>query len=422
MQWGADPIPRKNSPTETPHLIKVGTAACAGNLWGEQWVVQSMRLVLTTLFVAATTLSACKGTKASAPPPEPGSGSSKKVVVDLPRDGGMPMVETTRDKMVQAQEQLDVDGEKLNANGAGSGSDGSEYVPAEFKAGMSRWKDTGVYVDGKPVGFLTFGELPIGLKPTWLKDKVSAEKRPGTDDPGWRWAQQRVYKFTDYLKAVGIEPRTVKEIHVYGAKLSETIVATGKDLVGKDADEFWFHFGANTYGKAIPHVLNTFGNGRSPDKVTSVLVYLKKKPPTLVRNDGLYLDGVKQEGVPYYGEPIRGGVRVYLDDKLATVIKRQDLDVSKATKDTKGELHWNLKQVLEAQGVDVSKVQETWLVRSELRQEHFPAADLATMTFTASSQAKGGIIINDGPRAQVIALHTRRLDPSEIPAVTADDD
>src|SRR5213078_1154422 len=26
----------------------------------------------------------------------------------------------------------------------------SEWVPQEFKAGMSRWKDAGVYVDGKP--------------------------------------------------------------------------------------------------------------------------------------------------------------------------------------------------------------------------------------------------------------------------------
>jgi hypothetical protein len=382
-----------------------------------------MRLALTTLFVASTTLIACKGSKASAPPPDPGSASTKKVVVEIPRDAGVPMVETTRDKMIQAQEQLEVDGEKLNSDTpAKEGSDGSEYVPAEFKAGMSRWKDTGVYVDGKPVGFLTFGELPIACKPTWLKDKVSAEKRPGTDDPGWRWAQQRVYKFTDYLKAVGIDPKTVKEIHVTGAKLSETIVASGKDLASKQADDFWFHFGGNTYGKAIPHVLNTFGNGRSPDKITSVLVYLKKKPPTLVRNEGLFLDGVKQEGVPYYGEPIRGGVRVYLDDKFAAVIKRQDLDVSKATKDTKGELHWSIKQVLEAQGVDLSKVVETWIVREELRKEHFPGSDLATMTFTASSQAKGGITINDGPKAQVLALHTRKLDPSEIPAITPDDE
>lgn len=336
--------------------------------------------------------------------------------MELPRDAGVPLVETTREKMIQA---LEIEGE---GSGSSAASEATEYVPAEFKSGMARWKDSGVYVDGKPLGFLTFGEMPIGLKPTWLQDKVSAEKRPGTDDPGWRYSRQRHYKFTDYLRAIGVEPRTVQEIHVYGAKLSETIIATGKDLTSKQADEFWFHFGANTYGKPIPHTLNTFGNGLSPDKITSVQVYIKKKPPKLIRNQGLFLDGVRQDGIPYYGEPIRGGVRVYLDDKLATVIKRQDLDVSKATKDTKGELHWNLKQTLESQGVDVSKVVETWLVRDELRKEHYPSSDLPTMQFTANSQAKGGIIINDGPRAQVIALHTRKLDPSEIPVITPDDE
>src|SRR5262245_42357559 len=47
----------------------------------------------------------------------------------------------------------------------------SEWVPAEFKSGAARWKDVGVYLDGKPISFLTFGELPITLKPIWLKVK-----------------------------------------------------------------------------------------------------------------------------------------------------------------------------------------------------------------------------------------------------------
>src|SRR5688572_20049483 len=93
-----------------------------------------------------------------------------------------------------------------------------EWVPAEFKSGAARWKDTGVYLDGKPIAFLTWGELPIGLKPTWLKDRVGANKRPGTSDLGWRWGQQRFYRFTDYLTALGIDIKKIKELHVYGSK------------------------------------------------------------------------------------------------------------------------------------------------------------------------------------------------------------
>ncbi len=386
-------------------------------------VMRSMSRNVSLLFLASLAVASCKDSKGAQPAPSTGSALGSADLAKLPNkpreekhDGTM--IETVREKMIQAKEERT--GEKDKSKGD---KKDSEWVPAEFKAGMSRWKDTAVYVDGKPVGFLSFGELPIGLKPTWVKDKVSADKRPGTDDPGWRWAQQRFYKFTDYLKAVGVDIKKVREIHVYGAKFSETIIATGKDLQSKQADEFSFRFGGNTFGKAIPHTLNTFGNGLSPDKITSVMVYITKKPPTMVRNKGLFLDGVEQMGVPYYGEPIRGGVRVYLDDKLATIIKRQDLDVSKATKSVDGNLHWNLGAVLAAQGADTSKVVDVWLIRDELRKEKFAGKDLETLTFTASSQAKGGVLIGDKElRASAIALHTRALDPSEIPAITPDDE
>jgi hypothetical protein len=294
-----------------------------------------------------------------------------------------------------------------------------EWTPAEFKAGMSRWKDTGVYVDGQPIGFLQFGELPIGLKPTWVKDKVSDRKRPGTNDPGWKWAQQRFYKFNDYFKAMGIDIRQIKEIHVYGPKLSQTLIATTKDLVGPHANKFMFRFGNNTGGKAIPAAPGEFGNGKVSDKISAVMVYMKKKPPTLIRNQGLELDGQMQTGVPYYGEPLRGGVRIYLDDKLAAIIKRQELDPKKATKGKDGELRWKLADFFTSKGVDTSKVVEAWVIRDERRKEKFPAADLSTIEFTASAQAHGGVkLTNNMIQANSIALHTRAIRQDEIPQQT----
>ena len=102
----------------------------------------------------------------------------------------------------------------------------NDWVPAEFKKGMARWKDTGVYVDGKPIAFMTFGELPITLQPVWVKDKVSQDKPPGCKEcKSWKWSQQRFYRFTDYLKALGIDIHKVKVMHVYGPKLSQSVVA-----------------------------------------------------------------------------------------------------------------------------------------------------------------------------------------------------
>lgn len=374
-----------------------------------------MRSIVSLCAVFA--LVGCKDKQADKPAPAPVTSPAPAPAATVDA-GPIQPIETVREKMQQAY-----DPKKPSKDGTKGDGQDPDWVPAEFKAGMARWKDVGVYLDGKPIAFLTFGELPIALKPTWVKDKVSAEKRPGTDDPGWRWAQQRFYKWSDYLKAIGVDVKRVKEIHIYGPKLSDSIVAKGSDLRGPKGDEFMFRFGGNTFGKPIPHVPYQFGNGRSPDKISGVMIYINKKPPTWQSNVGFSLDGVDQTGVPYYGEPLRGGVRIYLDDKLAAVIKRQELDAKKATQSADGDLHWKLADVLSAQGVDTSKVVEMWVIRDELRKEKFPASELPTITFSASSQAKGGVFLTDKKvKASAIALHTRALSPDEIPAVTPDDE
>jgi hypothetical protein len=127
--------------------------------------------------------------------------------------------------------------------------------------------------------------------------------------------------------------------------------------------------------------------------------------------------------VPYYGEPLRGGVRVYLDDKLATIIKRQDLDVKKATKTPDGELHWSVADFLTGSGVDTSKLVEAWVIRDERRTEKIAWADLQKMTFSAGSKAHGGVMIGDKElRANVIALHTRPIAPDELPKILPEEE
>ena len=293
-----------------------------------------------------------------------------------------------------------------------------EWVPAEFKSGMARWKDSGVYLDGKPIGFLTFGELPIAVKPTWVKDKVSQNKPADCPEcPAWKWSQQRFYKFTDYLKAVGVDIRKIKQMHVYGPRLSQSVVCTAKDLLSKRADGFLFRFGMDIGGKPLPWVPEGFCNGKTPDKIAGVMIYIERKPPIVTR-DGIELDGQPVRGVPYYGDPIRGGVRVYIDDKLATIVKRAELDPKKAKTLPSGELQWNFGEFLQSKGVDASKLVEAWVIRDELRQERMPWAEFQKLSFTASSKAKGGILLGDKQiRAKVIALHTRTIKENELPKI-----
>ncbi len=297
-----------------------------------------------------------------------------------------------------------------------------EWVFGDHKSGGGRWKDTGVYLDGRPIGFLSWGELPIALKPVWVRDKIGTNKRAGTNDPGWRWGQQRFYRFTDYLKAVGVDVKKVKELHVYGPKFTNSIVATGKELQSPLAKDFLFQFGSSVAGKAIPRTPDGFGSGNAPDKIAAVTIYIEKEPPKLVEQVGFVLGNDPQYGIPYFGDPIRGGIRIYLDDRYAAIIKRQDLDPAKAIKGPNGS-SWSLPALLEAQGVNTSKVVELWVVRDGRRAEKLSKDELASLTFRANPAAKGGVLLGDKAiRANVLALHTRALKQDELPYVTPDDE
>jgi hypothetical protein len=316
--------------------------------------------------------------------------------------------------------------QQMQTGSAGSGSD--DYVPAEFKSGLAKWKDTVVYLDGKPIAYMQWGELPISLQPTWLKTKVSANKPPGCPEcPAWKWGEERYYRFTDYLKALGIDIAKIKALHVQGPQITNTIVATAKDLTSPAAKDFLFRFGGIVTGKPIPHIPSEhFANGLGPDKITSVMIYVDKKPPKL-DEDGYVLDGVPIDGVPYYGEPLRGGIRVYLDDKLAAIIKRQDLDVKVARTNPDKELAWNLYEFLKKNGVDTSKVVEGWVIRDDRRREQIPASELSTMWFEAAAKSgkgeSGAIALGDKKiLANAVALHTRAIKPEELPKVLPDEE
>lgn len=298
------------------------------------------------------------------------------------------------------------------------------WIPAEFKSGMSKWKDPGVYVDGKPTGFLTFGELPVALKPVWIDEKVSDEKDYGDNRPGWKLVKTRRYRFTDYLQSIGINLRDVKEMHVYGPKVSDTLVVAGRELRSAKAKEFYFRFGGEVSGKPIPCVPEAFGNGYAPDKLSGVMVYIKKRPPKMIENEGMELNGRLVEGVPYFGEPIRGGVRIYLDDHYAALIKRAQLDdVKGKQKVGEGTERLKLFDFLKSQKVDTSKIVEAYVIRDDRRQEKLTRAQLEDMTFEVNSQARGQVFLGESRiAANVIAFHTRALRPEELPKILPDEE
>jgi hypothetical protein len=279
----------------------------------------------------------------------------------------------------------------------------------------TRWKDTAVYLDGRPVGMLAFGELPIGLAPVWIEDEVSVPVKPGQRGPGFRTVTQRQYRFVDYLRAIGVDIAIIKELHIHGPKPTAVLIVPGAEL-RRHGDALRFRFGGEVAGKAIPVVPGGLGNGLSPDKISAVAVYVERTPPTLERNVGLFLDGAAVSGIPYASEPVRGGLHVYLDNRLAAVIKRNRLG-------DEGASRWPLLELLGAQGVDTSRVVEMWIIRGDRREERLTRAQLVGATLELGASARTVLHVGDVETPiGALALHSRALRPSELPRILPDED
>jgi len=297
-----------------------------------------------------------------------------------------------------------------------------DWNPAEFKGKRGRrWKDPAVYVDGREVGVLWFGELPRSLKPTWINDVEDLDFKPGDKGPRTRPIKVRRYRLDHYLEVVGVDIGKVKRIHIYGGK------GNVSDISGAQLRKFrktiQFGFGRLTSGKAIPYYPEGLQLDQMFDRMVGVAVYIDKAPPKLDKDDyPLGADGQPTADIPYFGKPIRGGIRVYKDDVLATTIKRKRLDpkAAYAVHKDNGELWYDLVPTLESLGVDMSKVVDAEVVFDERRVKIIHRDELLKRQFTATSQNRGAIQLDDGTVVEALTLYTKKL-PGPFPPISDDE-
>lgn len=294
----------------------------------------------------------------------------------------------------------------------------NSWVPAEYKSGMARFKDPGVYADGVLVGMLKFGEIPVPLEPIWFEEEASLEFKAGGKDPRTKIVKQRRYRFTDYFEAIGIDVAKIKEFHIYGGNKRRAAALIPGDALRSRKDEFTFRFGGDVWGKPIPSCPPKAIKTRCPDQLTAVTVYLEREPPVRKGNDFI-LNGEPIYHIPYYGEPIRGGVRVYLDGRLVTTIKRRKLtDESIAVQTPDGETQWKFLEFLKLQGVETGGVQEAWLISQNRRVKRIGVAELSRATFVAIAQRSGVILFGEAKTpTQALALHTKPLKEEDLPVI-----
>ncbi len=282
--------------------------------------------------------------------------------------------------------------------------------------GFSMFKEAWVYVDGKPVGVLREAELPP-IPAVWIDQVEALDFKPGDPPPHERIYQVRRWRLSDYIKAVGVELRDVKAVLVHGGR--GTVLVPG-DIFRKLHEDVLFDLTGNNNLKLrvffpdamLPHILTSF------DRYAAISIIVDKPVPTANEENDLVLDGVILEGIPFYGQPLRGGIRVYLDGKLAVIIKRNALgDEGRVAP---GVDEWSVTGLLTARGIDPSKIAAADILDAEQKASRLDAAAVPKLTFKTSEQAQGAVLLSTGGATNAILLWSegkvppiRQLSPSE---------
>jgi hypothetical protein len=277
----------------------------------------------------------------------------------------------------------------------------------------NKWRDSAVYVDGVPIAVMWYGELPARLKPVWKDELMTLDSGPGHTGPTEKKIKIRRYNIVDYLEALNIDLRKVKEAHIY-APSGYPGILSGKELL-RVRKGLQFAFGRETTGKPLIYFPADIQINTTFDHIGAICLYIDKQPPTLTEDGSVLLDGKSQAGIiPYYGEPLRGGIRIYKDDRLAYTIKRKKLQeaMSLSFKGENGELRWNLFQFLGAQKVDTADITAAETVERDLRGARLDRQQLEGAWFTAHPSASGQILLgSERTPVEALMLYTRPLPP-----------
>jgi hypothetical protein len=310
-----------------------------------------------TLALAAS--AACKSKREAPPPPPPPVAAI---------DAGAPDAD-----------QAGAHGDKWKG-----GEPGDEFTDGGFQ----NFKEAWVYVDGKPAGVLREPELPP-MPVAWTKKDEDVEFDANSTGPRVLYYLAKRWRVTDYLTAIGVDLAKVKLVCIHGGR---GVVYLPGDVLRKWSDGLRFDLTGVNRTKLRVFLPTGMPRNVSFDRYVAITVYVDKPLPELEKStDYLLLDGQPVgDGIPYYGSPIRGGIRIYKDGQLAFALKRNLLgEVGRVAGTTD---RWNLADLLAANGVTTDDVVAADLISRDWRGRYHDF-DMKRFEFTVAEQAQGKIIV-----------------------------
>jgi hypothetical protein len=285
--------------------------------------------------------------------------------------------------------------------------------------------DIPVFVDGKEVSVLRFGELPPGV--------------PVTTNPVDREPTLRYYRLADYLKAIGVNLDRVQAVHFAG-KTNQITSLEGSEIRA-DKDRFVFDFLDTNGGIAKPMWrVKGLKNQLHIDGFYGINVFVATKPWEIDPARRCYVEDDDCKPVARFTSgDLMKGTRVYADGKLVGYVKRRLLsDDALVSKSANGDASYSLDKYLASLGIDREHAKEIRLLSgddlivSATGSQWEAAAD--KLTFYLVKHGHGKVRANVPADLQLKAEGTRDRDvrvtsiqvfshkePRSLPLVSIDD-
>jgi hypothetical protein len=211
------------------------------------------------------------------------------------------------------------------------------------------------------------------------------------------------FLLAQYFEALGLPLAKIVEVHLYGGRGRVAIIPGNE--IRRVKKELMFSFTAGDNGKMRMHWDSKLAVSDTIDKVQAVAVYIDKKPPRWDRGKwGLVDDeGVKIEGIPYCDEPMKGGVRIYLDGRIVHHLKRNKTFERKVepTMMVDGIPYFRMFDYLEELGVDTRGVVAMELLDRNTVVRRVEGAELKrerpTIELSAPPGMSGQVMVHIGP-------------------------
>jgi hypothetical protein len=286
-------------------------------------------------------------------------------------------------------------------------------------------RDVPVFVDGKQVAVLRYGELPPGTEPITISSNSHHS--------------DRYFRISDYLRGIGVNVDRVKAVHF--ADKSDRIASVEGSELRSDQDRFVFDFTATTGG--MPEMVWSTAGLKTTlriDYFYALNVFVTKTPWEIDRNHHCYMDDGECRPVARFSdEPQMKGTRVYVDGKLVSYVKRRLLSESAiASKTSDDEAVFSTDKYLSSLGIKTASARRIELlagdsvVASASASEW--AADADKLTFRLVRHAHGRVRANipadlqakrteatTDRETQVTAIEVfSRKEPRAMPVVSLD--